>query len=56
MNRKSSWPGIRPVIVGVAAIVVSALCLSTNYTQASAGQYSATPLCGDGSAPDYGFT
>ncbi len=56
MDRNSAWRGSRQVILGITVIVALVLWLSADYTQASADQYSATPLCGDGSAPDYGFT
>jgi len=56
MDRNSAGRGIWQVFAGVTAIVVMVLCLSADYTRVSASNYSATPLCGDGSAPDYGFT
>ncbi len=56
MDRNSARRGIRQIFVGITAIVVLVLCLSAAYTRANAGSYSASPLCGDGSAPDYGFT
>ncbi len=56
MECNSTWRGIRQVTAGIIAMVALLLCLSVNYTRANAGVYSATPLCGDGSAPDYGFT
>ena len=52
----STRRNIRQVFVGVIATVVLLLCLAVNYTPASAAKYSAQPLCGDGSAPDYGFS
>ena len=36
--------------------MVLAFSLSVYFTPASAGAIFAAPLCGDGSAPDYGFT
>ncbi len=56
LDRNSARLGIRPVFAVVTAIAVLVICLSAVYTRASAGTYSSTRLCGDGSAPDYGFT
>jgi hypothetical protein len=44
-------------MVGVSAVILLALILvAVNFTPASGVRISAAPLCGDGSAPDYGFT
>jgi hypothetical protein len=44
------------MIAGVAAVMVLAFSLAVDFTPVSAGAIYAAPLCGDGSAPDYGFS
>jgi uncharacterized protein len=46
--------GITWVVAGI--ITIAAFSLSAFFTPVSAGADLAVPLCGDGSAPDYGFT
>ena len=48
--------GISLIAVGLIAVMVLTFSLSTNITPASASPIFAPPLCGDGSAPDYGLT
>jgi hypothetical protein len=43
-------------VVGVFAVILLAISLSVNSTPASASSAIVAPLCGEGSAPDYGFT
>lgn len=42
--------------VSVTAVIALAFSLTVYVTPASAGAMFAAPLCGDGAAPDYGFT
>ena len=56
MDRNTTRRGITLVILGVSAVVALALSLAVYFTPASAGADFAAPLCGNGSAPDYGFT
>lgn len=51
MNRNSSWQA-RILI----AVIVSAFSMSVYFTTAQAQTVSVAPLCGNGSAPDYGLT
>jgi len=55
-HNKTSRRGLTLIIVAVTALVLSAFSLSLYSTPASASGAHATTLCGDGSAPDYGFT
>ncbi len=55
-NRNTAWQSIPLIVLGVTAIIGLALSLSVYFTPVSAGAIFAVPLCGDGSAPDYGFT
>ena len=55
LDRNITRRGIPLIGVTVTAVLVFAFSLSVNFTPASAGEFSAAPLCGDGSAPDYGF-
>ena len=48
--------GIILTVVGVITVILLAIILSVNITPASASSAFVAPLCGDGSAPDYGFT
>lgn len=54
VDRNKARRGITPIVV--TAVVVLAYSLSVRFTPASASPLIAAPLCGDGSAPDYGFT
>ncbi len=56
MDRNRARRGITLIIVVVTMVIVLAFSLSIYFTPTSAGTIFATPLCGDGSAPDYGFT
>jgi hypothetical protein len=51
-----TWQGITQIIAGVTAVIVLAFNFSIHVSKASAGATLAAPLCGNGSAPDYGFT
>ena len=48
--------GITLIVVGVTVVMVLVFSLSAYFIPASAGATFAASLCGDGSAPDYGFT
>ena len=56
MNRNTARRGITLIVVGVTAVMVLAFSLSVYFTPASASALFAAQRCGDGSAPDYGFT
>jgi len=56
VDRNTARRCITLTVVGVTAAVVLAFSLSVHFTPASAGAIFAAPLCGGGSAPDYGFT
>jgi hypothetical protein len=56
VDRNTARRGITLIVVGVTAVMVLAFSLSVYFTPANAGAIFAAPLCGDGSAPDYGFT
>jgi uncharacterized membrane protein YgcG len=47
--------GITLITMGATMVMVLIFSLSVNFTSASAGAILAAPLCGNGSAPDYGF-
>lgn len=55
VNRKV-WTGIMLIVAGFTAITVLMFSLSVQFTPVSAGPMLAASLCGEGSAPDYGFT
>ena len=54
--RKTIWRGRWLILAGFTALIVLALSLSTNFSPVKASSNSAATLCGDGSAPDYGFS
>jgi hypothetical protein len=56
VDRNTARRGITRIVVGATAVVVLAFSLSVYFAPVSAGAIFAAPLCGDGSAPDYGFT
>jgi len=56
VDRKIARRDITLIVVGVTAVMVLAFSLSVYFSPASAGAAFAVPLCGEGSAPDYGFT
>jgi len=56
LDRNAARRGITLIVVVVTAVMVLAFSLSVNFTPANASENFAAPLCGDGSAPDYGFT
>jgi len=56
VDHNSVRRGTTLIVVGVAAVMVLVFSLSANFTPASAGATFTASLCGDGSAPDYGFT
>ncbi|MEP6895736.1 MAG: hypothetical protein ABI986_09035 [Chloroflexota bacterium] len=55
MERSTTRRGSALIFAGVAIVMVLAFSLSVNITPAHARARLAAPLCGDGSAPDYGF-
>jgi hypothetical protein len=55
-NPDSAWRSNTLVVAEVAVIILLALNLAIYFTPVSASPIFAAPLCGDGSAPDYGFT
>jgi hypothetical protein len=55
VNRKA-WPGITLIVAGFVAVMVFMFSLSVQFAPVSAGTILAAPLCGEGPAPDYGFT
>jgi len=50
------WPDITLIVTGFTAVMVLMFSLSAQFTPVSASTILAAPLCGEGSAPDYGFT
>ncbi len=56
MNRHTARRGITRMAVGLTAMMVFAFSLFVYFNPVNAGAVFATPLCGEGSAPDYGFT
>jgi hypothetical protein len=56
VDRNIARRGITLIISGVTAAIALAFGLAFFSTPASASANSAAPLCGNGSAPDYGFT
>jgi hypothetical protein len=56
VDRNIAWQGITRIVVGVTAVIVLAFCLLVYFNPVSAAAVFAAPLCGEGSAPDYGFT
>jgi hypothetical protein len=55
-RNKTTRRGFTLIVVAVTALVIAAFSLFLYSTPANAGAPRATTLCGDGSAPDYGFT
>jgi len=56
VGRNTSRRGITLIVAGVTAVMVLAFSLSAYFSPASADRAFAASLCGEGSAPDYGFT
>ena len=56
VDHNTARRGITRIGVGVTAVMVLAFSLAVHFTPANAGAIFAASLCGDGSAPDYGFT
>ena len=56
MVRNTARRGSPLIVAGVILVLVLVFSLSFFFTLASADVAFATPLCGNGSAPDYGFT
>ncbi len=56
MDRNIARRGITLIVVSFTAMIVLALGLVFFFTSARASTNFATSLCGEGSAPDYGFT
>jgi len=54
VDRNTARRGITLIVAGVTTVMVLAFGLSVNPVSANASF--AAPLCGNGSAPDYGFT
>jgi hypothetical protein len=54
-NRKTQQ-GVTLMLAGFTAVLMLTFSLSAYFTPVSAGAMLAAPLCGEGSAPDYGFT
>ena len=55
-DRHTAWRGITLIGWIITAVLVLAFSPPLHFTPASARPSSSAPLCGDGSAPDYGFT
>jgi hypothetical protein len=53
---KAAQRCITLIAKSITTVIILALGLSFFFTPVSASPAAATPLCGDGSAPDYGFT
>jgi len=53
---RNAWLGITLIVAGFVAIMVFMFSHSVQFTPVSADAIVAAPLCGEGSAPDYGFT
>ncbi len=56
VDRNIARRGITLIVGSVAVVMVLAFRLSVYFTPVSAAPIFAAPLCGSGSAPDYGFT
>ncbi len=56
MDRKTTRRGVKLIVVSATAVMVLMFSLSINFGPASSDTNFAVPLCGSGSAPDYGFT
>jgi hypothetical protein len=56
VERSTARRGITLIIVGITVLMALVLSLSVYITPASTGAVFAAPLCGDGSAPNYGFS
>jgi len=56
VDRNFSKRVITLMVMCLTAIVVLTISLATHFTPANAKAVLAVPLCGDGSAPDYGFS
>ena len=56
MDRHTARRGSTLIVMGVTIVMVLVFSFSVRFTPASAGARVAAPLCGDGSAPNYGFT
>lgn len=55
MDRNITRRGITLIVIGVTAFMVLVFSLSIYFNFARADTAFAAPLCGEGSAPDYGF-
>jgi hypothetical protein len=56
VDRNIARRGITLIVAGVAAVTILVFSLSVYFSPASASTSFVAPLCGNGSAPDYGFT
>jgi uncharacterized membrane protein YgcG len=56
VDHSTARRGTTLIVAGVTAFMVLVFSLSVYFSSASAETAFAAPLCGEGSAPDYGFT
>ena len=56
MNHRTTLRGITLIVAGLAMVLALAFAFSFYLSPASAEAAFAAPLCGEGSAPDYGFS
>ena len=56
MNRNTARRRITLIVVSITAAMVLTFSFSVYFSPTSVSRAFAAPLCGDGSAPDYGFT
>jgi len=56
VDRNTARRGITLIVAGVTAVMVLIFSLFVYFSSANAKTAFAAPLCGEGSAPDYGFT
>jgi hypothetical protein len=56
VDRNTARRGITLIVAGITAFMVLMFSLSVYFSSVSANTAFATPPCGEGSAPDYGFT
>ncbi len=56
VERSTARRGIMLIIAGITMLMALVVSFSVHITPAIAGAVFAAPRCGDGSAPDYGFT
>jgi hypothetical protein len=56
VDRNITRRGITLIVVSVTVVMALVFSLSAYFSPVSADSAFAAPLCGEGSAPDYGFT